>query len=942
MKNTSLLQILLFALLSCALNTNFSTARPAESTAKYRSNLLYVRFLPEAKEFESLQSLGHSGYNVERRRLPIQNAARYSQKVFDKIVARRLSVAQVKNTEDKLLRTFLVSYTGDEDPLEKAKSLMLANPEIEHAEPVVIDELCGKFIPNDPQATQQEMFETMQVLEAWDIYKGDQTVVIGISDSGILQTHEDLADNLWINEAEIPDDGLDNDGNGYIDDYKGLNMVWQIDGSSPGSTFNSREGHGTGTAGIASALCNNEVGVAGCGFNTKFFPIKTMPDTEGGIMFGYESILYAVQMGFDVLNCSWGSLTHSDVNKSIIDYAVSCGLAIVAAAGNHGTVEPFYPACYSGVLGVGVTNPRDTVIDMSAYGAGVDIMAPGQETLTTSNDGTYGTFCCTSGAAPIVSAQVALIRGLHPELTNLQALEFARVSSDEIESKNSKHYKKLIPQRSNFLKSVQNDPFSTIAINYTDCEFHAKDNPANTRFSLDDTIQFNINFKNYLAPIDTVICRLSIVGDSLGALHAIDSVLAGGHIGTNEDFNLGDFAFSIERFSPDKPFLRVDIESGDYRDFFLVSFLPYRTFTTFSNDTLMLTACDNGKLAYNDFPNNTQGSGFKYIHSNNLLYEGAFVVTDGNGRVITQARKESNKNISDFSPNKPYLAPNENIATFTDGFAPDSMKLGVSVETMIEVPEGNSPYAQIYVKIKNTSDKPIQDISGGYFLDFDLGTARENIAVKDPDLFPPTMADGKTLAVVVSDIAAAGTLVGVAVTSNYPDVQPQFASFSAELTGGDGGFALETQHTLLNSGSKFICEDPTDIATIIGMKFPGELQPEDSVSFVITLAPADSYLHLRNTLWNALDPTVSYVETNNSAETPMIYPVPAGDELVIEMPEILSVEVLDISGRVCKDVAIDNITGDKIVLNTSNLPSGAYFVRLTNLHNIIYRNFIKK
>ena len=943
------MKILTFIAIHILSILSVSEAQAADITdsanSKYKSNssqlknLLYVRLKSDSKEDKILSELGKSSYKVERRLLSIDKSATYSQKTFDNLLSRKIDINKAKIAESKLLRTFVISYAEDILPSEQAKLLLQQFPEIEIAEPIYKQKLCNSFVPNDPLLDNQKMLETIQAYQAWDIYKGDTNVVIGIIDSGILQEHEDLAANIWINKNEVPNDGLDNDGNGIIDDYNGANLVYHLDASNPASTFNPIEGHGTGVSGISSAVSNNGKGIAGVGFNTKFFPIKTMPDNINDIVAGYEAIIYAANMGFSVVNCSWGSLSYSDVNKSIIDYALSRDLAIVAASGNHGTTEPFYPACFPGVLGVGVTNPDDKVINMSAYGAGVDIMAPGQETQTTSNTGGYGGFCCTSGASPIVAAQVALIRGLHPELDNLQAIEFARLCSDEIESKNANKYKKLIPKRINLLKSVQLNPFDTPAINYTNYTFRAKNQLENTRFSLDDTILFKINFKNYLGPADSITCKFSIVGDSINSLKVIDSILTAKTIQANSEFYIGDFSFSIERYNPETPFLRIDITSENYSDYLLIPFTPYRTYTTFSNDSIQLTACDNGRIAYNDPPNNNQGSGFQKHTKGSILYEGGFIASANGNRIVTQVRKDRNKRISDFAPIKPYLAPMENTAIFSDGFAPDSMRLGIEVESQVVFPSNSSSLVQLFIKIKKSGTDKLTDLAAGYFLDFDLGSGGQlNGAFPFTELLPPTYRDGKSLsAIVVSENT--NTKVGLAVESNYPTAIPQFASFPNTETAN--GFPLAEQYKYINSNAKYINEVPRDISTIIGMKFPGEIQVGDSVSFIITMAIGDSLLFLRNQMWNALDPEVSLVSENELLEN-FIYPNPVKDAFNIEIQDLIDFQIVNILGTQKKDVSANNIELNKYVFNVESLETGIYILKISTKTQTINKIFVKQ
>ena len=92
--------------------------------------------------------------------------------------------------------------------------------------------------PNDPQIDQQDLLRTLNMYEAWDIEEGDRNVIIGISDSGVLQEHEDLTDNIFVNEGEIPNNGIDDDGNGHIDDHRGTNFAYLDDGTDPGNTNN--------------------------------------------------------------------------------------------------------------------------------------------------------------------------------------------------------------------------------------------------------------------------------------------------------------------------------------------------------------------------------------------------------------------------------------------------------------------------------------------------------------------------------------------------------------------------------------------------------------------------------------------------------------------------------------------------------------------------------
>ena len=163
----------------------------------------------------------------------------------------------------------------------------------------------------------------MQVFEAWDIFKGDSSIIIGIIDAGALQDHEDLVNSIWRNEGEIPENGIDDDNNGYIDDYNGVNFSYLDDGTDPASTFNVIE-HGTKVAGIAGATVNNKVGIAGIAYNCRIFPMKTSVNGSGNITHGFESMIYAAQNGIKVVTGA-PALHPEDLVKSYLDNTLETG-----------------------------------------------------------------------------------------------------------------------------------------------------------------------------------------------------------------------------------------------------------------------------------------------------------------------------------------------------------------------------------------------------------------------------------------------------------------------------------------------------------------------------------------------------------------------------------------------------------------------------------------
>lgn len=248
---------------------------------------------------------------------------------------------------------------------------------------------------------------------------GSSSVVVAVIDTGVDFDHEDLSQNIWVNSGEIPDDGKDNDNNGYVDDYYGVNIVT---GSGNGDDDN---GHGTHVAGVIAAQ-NNNLGTVGIAYNVKIMPIKS------AMASGYlnqsdiaKGILYAYEHGAEVINMSFGGTACSIAVQDALAVAYS-RCVLVASAGNDGApnepsgsdmpVIPNYPAALSYVLGVMSVNQNGvessfTNWDVKEFnGIEYELYAPGDSIMSTLPDNRYGSLSGTSMAAPMVSAMAAILR----------------------------------------------------------------------------------------------------------------------------------------------------------------------------------------------------------------------------------------------------------------------------------------------------------------------------------------------------------------------------------------------------------------------------------------------------------------------------------------------------------------------------------------------------
>ena len=374
--------------------------------------------------------------------------------------------------DEELAKVFAVYYTGGIDPTEAARKILEENKYIiEWAEPDFVYE--ADFVPNDPNAASQYHLSRIAAYTAWDISQGDTSVVIGIVDSGSDLDHPDLAANIKYNYAEIPNDMIDNDGNGYIDDWRGWdfagpNYLSLSEDNDPNIVSSYCE-HGSHVSGCASQVTDNGVHGAGIGFKCKLLISKHGADndnTGSGYSYVYNTnagLTYCYQNGAKVMNCSFGGTAPSSYTQLVINNAWANGVITVASAGNEGSNAPRYPASYQNVISVASTTSSDTKSWFSNYHSTVDVCAPGSSILSTLYNNNYAYFDGTSMSAPITSGTVALIRSNFPSYTPEQVVTRLLTGCDSIYNINPGYVGLLGAGRINAFKSLQ--PLTSISQN---------------------------------------------------------------------------------------------------------------------------------------------------------------------------------------------------------------------------------------------------------------------------------------------------------------------------------------------------------------------------------------------------------------------------------------------------------------------------------------------
>ncbi|MET0595696.1 MAG: S8 family serine peptidase, partial [Polyangiaceae bacterium] len=350
------------------------------------------------------------------REIVVKRAFSVSESAFNAAIinlgGRRIGTSDLLATELGYERISLPENVSPDGAIK----ILLANGVAESAERNYIVDV--EATTNDPSLGSLWGLSKSKTREAWDLSTGSSQVLVGITDTGIDPTHVDLAANLYKNPGEIPGNGIDDDGNGFVDDVSGWNFV------NGNNAVNDLNGHGTHVAGTIGAVGNNGIGVAGVNWKVSILPIKVCGQSSCSTTDVVNGFLYAARMGVRVVNTSLGGYYPPIAyERDAIARLASKGALIVIAAGNSASnndTRPSYPASYDldNIVSVAATTASDGLASFSNYGvAKVHIGAPGTSILSTWPGNQYNTIQGTSMASPHVAGAAALLLAHKPALT---------------------------------------------------------------------------------------------------------------------------------------------------------------------------------------------------------------------------------------------------------------------------------------------------------------------------------------------------------------------------------------------------------------------------------------------------------------------------------------------------------------------------------------------
>ena len=325
--------------------------------------------------------------------------------------------------------------------------------EIEYAEPNNKGSGGGtqEIVPNDQYYFRQWALQNdgtfslspavngadIQMEDAWGIEQGDSNIIVGIIDSGTKLNHPEFSGRIWKNYNDIPNNGIDDDANGFVDDVTG----WDFANSD--NDPSDDEGHGTNVAGIIGANGDNAIGYAGVDWNCKLMILKVIDNTNFGLYSWWaEAIYYAVDNGAKVLNMSLGGSGPSTTLEDAVDYALNNNVVVVVSMMNENTGEVYYPAGFNGVIAVGSTDADDNRSDPffwsetsgSNYGNHISVTAPGNFIygLNYQSNSNYGSYWGgTSQATPHVAGLASLLLAQNPNRTPAQIKSIIEATAED-------------------------------------------------------------------------------------------------------------------------------------------------------------------------------------------------------------------------------------------------------------------------------------------------------------------------------------------------------------------------------------------------------------------------------------------------------------------------------------------------------------------------------
>jgi serine protease len=837
--------------------------------------------------------------------------------------------------------------------LAKARAMLLGTGAVEYVEPLYIRE--PLYQPNDLYADSvsglQYYLKVIKAYRAWDFTKGDTSVVIGLTDTGMRPSHQDLVRKIKYNYAD-PINGVDDDQDGYIDNFRG----WDPSNGNNDPTYNDDiASHGSQVAGAMAGQADNSVGLAGVGFNCKFLPVQVFPGNNTGTFAGYEGIVYAADHGCKVINMSWGGQGgYSRFEQDVCTYAaVNKDAVLVAASGNTDGDLRFYPASYEHVIAVSGTDENDAKANFATYGYRIDLTAPATNIWSAKGyyaDTDYRYNSGTSLASPQVAGAAALVRARFPQLNAEQVAAQLRQSADaSIYSlpANTAYLGRLGSGRLNVAQAVA-------ALNRQEARVvtstFAPARPAG--YAPGETVQITSTVRNLLQPLAGLTVTLTslspylTVGQGSFAVGSLATLAMSAN--TSQPFQL--VVASAVPLNTTATLRYRLTAAGGYQTDQYVDVLLNPDFVVIDANDLVTSLSSRGNLAY-DGTFDQGGLGLSYRTVGPLLSEGGLLLATSPTRVADHLRAAPNTVRQSFYTETAIRravpgprADQEAYSTFRDSLptttAPRSVGVRVRQHALAwAAPTARRNFILLSYSLRNLTADTLKPLYAGLFTDWDLpGDSGRNLARYDSVQRMGYCYDPASTR-VYTGVQVLGTRpVGVySINNGAPTGTPIYL--------GDGFSPAEKYLALSDGfGRAHWSAGSGDVSQVLSTVVP-KLAPGDSATVTFAVLAAPSLAELQAAAQAASSAYQTTVLATASTSQPagwQVFPNPSRDQVRIQLPAAFgpaTVQVFNVQGQL---VAQAKMPAEGGTLSLAVLAPGLYMVHASGGGGNLWQRLVRE
>lgn len=603
--------------------------------------------------------------------------------------------------------------------VQDAINMLWTEDAYEYIEPRIIYHTF--LIPNDPQPNinfNSYTLTDIRAFKAWDITIGSHSVLAGIVDTGYKFAQTEMDSNFIRKMTEYPPNGVDDDANGYIDDYRG----WDMYGNDNDPTEGTVGAHGFEVAKKYGANTNNNFSGSGASFNSGHTHVKAGQGSN--IPYGYEGIVYAADNGCVVINCSWGGPGYSSYGEDVINYAtINKHAAVVVACGNNYAEALNYPAGYRRAISTGALQALGQKTPNSAWHYTLDIMTPGA-----------GGF--TSLAAPVVTSGVALAyKRFHYDLANAaytgyQAGQRVRVTANYavVYGNNPATMQdKMGLGRLDMYNAVK-DSLKLPSMRINADTFNITVGDADADIESGETVTVNLGYINWL---DSALnLSISYIPDAICAPYI--TLLSPTSFSPGIVPTLGTLGHTLQfQVSPTAPAdLKISIKIAysdplrNYTDFEYLLYTANPNVLDITNNLYDLTVSGKGEIGYYVNENGSRGIGIKHNGmANSALYEGGILIGNSATSIANNIRmfnfaqdKDITSSVVITENASPLSSDKEWNALFTTAVMPITVNHNLYNYNDTD----NDDYIIFEYVIHNTGAAPLNGLYAGIFADWDI------------------------------------------------------------------------------------------------------------------------------------------------------------------------------------------------------------------------------